>query len=378
MDSEAAARAIPPQFVSVRSVDAESNLVLTLNLRGNTHKLLRPKEESLGKTVRRICLTAAKAEKKGRRPKIKKQRLESVDPPIEAHLYFGSKSVDEVSPDTSNSLAWVEGNVFVIGDARYTITVNPPKVISLSVPSCIMSGYPVVPKVSTVSFLWLLICVLIWIFTVQVEAEFVSSYSWIWRQYCHPVSQSLLTAEAKEQQEEPQTLHPSQAELSNFPVVGNSLVYWPNSTDCGHRLLLECIPAGTNRRVGTPVFLVTTEVSPGPSSVTPITRRQELTPTCLSSPNCFRVVSYNILADPYASSDFARQVLYPYCYPDALDVEYRQCLVARELLGYHADVMCLQEVGGKSYAQFLQPALQDRGYEGCFSTKDGQVIMLIR
>ena len=215
---------------------------------------------------------------------------------------------------------------------------------------------------------------------MQVEAEFVVSCSWIWRQYCSPIAtaQSLLTAQGVEQQEEPLSLQPSQAELTDLPVVGKSLVYWPNSTDCGHRLLLECVPAGTNGRVGQPVFLVTGEVSPGPSSVTPITTRHKFTPTHLSSPDRFRVVSYNILADYYASSDFARQVLYPYCYPAALDIEYRQCLVVAELLGYHADVMCLQEVGEKSYTQFLQPALQVRGYEGCFSRKDGQVIMQFR
>ena len=161
MDSEAASKTTPPQFISVRSVDAESNLSLTLNFGGNAHNLLRPKDEPLGKTMKRICLSATKTKKKGKQPKVKKQRLENkpVNPPIEAHLYFGTKSVAEVPPDTPNSLAWVEGNVFVIGDTRYTISVNPPKVISLSVPSCLMSGHPIVPTVNLVNSPWLLDCV---------------------------------------------------------------------------------------------------------------------------------------------------------------------------------------------------------------------------
>ena len=145
MGSEAAAEAIP-QTVIVRSVATEGSLSLTLNLRGHTHNLLRSKEESLGKTMKRISLTAAKAEKKEKQPKIKKQRLEDTNPPIEAHLYCGSKST-EVAVDTPNSLAWVEGNVLIIGDAKYTVRVNPPKVISLKVSNCIMSGYPIVPEV---------------------------------------------------------------------------------------------------------------------------------------------------------------------------------------------------------------------------------------
>ena len=216
---------------------------------------------------------------------------------------------------------------------------------------------------------------------MQIEAECVSSCSWVWRRHCQPtlLSSQLCGSgaeQAKERQVAAAVLQPSQAELNDFPIVGNSLVYWPSSTDCGRRLLLECIPTDTGGRVGAPVFLLTSEVSPSPSSVTPITRRHKLTPSHLTSPDRFRVVSYNILADPYASTNFARQVLYPYCYPDALDIEYRQCLVVRELLGYHADVMCLQEVGEKSYTRFLLPALQDEGYEGCFSTKAGRVSLV--
>lgn len=57
-----------------------------------------------------------------------------------------------------------------------------------------------------------------------------------------------------------------------------------------------------------------------------------------------RVVSYNILADVYAQTDLSKKVLYPYCAPYALQLDYRQNLIKKELAGYNADIICLQEV----------------------------------
>ncbi len=57
-----------------------------------------------------------------------------------------------------------------------------------------------------------------------------------------------------------------------------------------------------------------------------------------------RVVSYNILADVYAQTELSKTVLYPYCAPYALQLDYRQNLIKKELAGYNADIICLQEV----------------------------------
>lgn len=57
-----------------------------------------------------------------------------------------------------------------------------------------------------------------------------------------------------------------------------------------------------------------------------------------------RVVSYNILADVYAQTELSKNVLYPYCAPYALQLDYRQNLIKKELAGYNADIICLQEV----------------------------------
>ncbi|CAG2066169.1 unnamed protein product, partial [Timema podura] len=87
----------------------------------------------------------------------------------------------------------------------------------------------------------------------------------------------------------------------------------------------------------------------------------------------FRVVSYNILADLYADSEVARTQLYPYCPSYALTIDYRKQLILRELLGYNADLICLQEVDSKIFDLDLTPVLGSVGYEGVFHRKGGTV-----
>jgi len=52
-------------------------------------------------------------------------------------------------------------------------------------------------------------------------------------------------------------------------------------------------------------------------------------------------MSYNLLADLYADSDFSRTHLHPQCPPYALAVDYRKQLFIKEILGYHSDLICL-------------------------------------
>lgn len=100
----------------------------------------------------------------------------------------------------------------------------------------------------------------------------------------------------------------------------------------------------------------------------PFETRQLFTETSLSGRQ-FRVVSYNLLADLYADSDYTRKQLFPYCPPYALDIDYRKQLITRELLGYNADVVCLQEVDAKIFDYDLVPMLCCWKYAGVFQRK---------
>lgn len=82
------------------------------------------------------------------------------------------------------------------------------------------------------------------------------------------------------------------------------------------------------------------------------------------------MVTYNLLADLYCDSDYTRTHLFPYCPPYALHIDYRKQLFVKELLGYRADLMCLQEVDAKIFDYDLKPVLIDVGpFDGTFQRK---------
>ena len=155
------------------------------------------------------------------------------------------------------------------------------------------------------------------------------------------------------------------------PIISTSLIYWTDEEDVGYRLVLVCTPRNKSGEEGEPVKVVSKNTVCKFRNI-PMTERHLFTPTHLAEPSQFRVVSYNILANVYVTSERATNTLYPYCDPSALDHNYRQCLISRELLGYHGDIVCLQEVGAKCFSQFLSPALHQWGYRACFHTKAGK------
>jgi 2',5'-phosphodiesterase len=87
------------------------------------------------------------------------------------------------------------------------------------------------------------------------------------------------------------------------------------------------------------------------------------------SDNDLRIVSYNILAEPFATSEQAFNTLYPYCDQAYLQSEYRIQRILCELIAYDADVICLQECDLKTFECYLLPILGRLGYAGHFTCK---------
>jgi 2',5'-phosphodiesterase len=95
--------------------------------------------------------------------------------------------------------------------------------------------------------------------------------------------------------------------------------------------------------------------------------------TCRRDERDYRIITYNILAEPYALSDFAVNHIYPYCDPKHLETEYRMQRVLEELVAADADIIALQECDSKSFSLFLEPALRLRGFVGRYTNKSGGV-----
>jgi len=84
----------------------------------------------------------------------------------------------------------------------------------------------------------------------------------------------------------------------------------------------------------------------------------------ISDKEKFKVLSYNILAESYASAD-----MYFYCPSWALDWNYRKQGILKEILAYDSDIICLQEVEAHQYSEYFEPELAKNGYAGVFTPK---------
>ncbi|XP_055343222.1 LOW QUALITY PROTEIN: CCR4-NOT transcription complex subunit 6-like [Paramacrobiotus metropolitanus] len=77
-----------------------------------------------------------------------------------------------------------------------------------------------------------------------------------------------------------------------------------------------------------------------------------------------RVMSYNILADQYASKK-----MYSYCPAWALAWSYRKEKIREDIELHAPDVACLQEVAMGEFYQYFLDTLRMQGYNGIFSPK---------
>ncbi|KAF8398544.1 hypothetical protein HHK36_017474 [Tetracentron sinense] len=138
--------------------------------------------------------------------------------------------------------------------------------------------------------------------------------------------------------------------------VGRSKTYTPTADDIGHVLKFECVgvDAETKLPVGHVNTILTSRVIPAPSPsprrlipVNGVDVMGHLDSDCrTASSGTFTVLSYNILADVYATNE-----VYSYCPSWALSWPYRRQNLLREIVGYRADILCLQEVySGTAFA----------------------------
>ncbi|XP_020578626.1 carbon catabolite repressor protein 4 homolog 1-like [Phalaenopsis equestris] len=156
--------------------------------------------------------------------------------------------------------------------------------------------------------------------------------------------------------------------------VGRSRTYTPTVDDIGHVLKFECLLVDSTTRlpVGSPSTVTTSCVIPAPSSCPRLMIKvggadflgNLLYDGHSSSSGTFKVLSYNILADQKATSD-----LYGYCPSWALAWPYRRQNLLKEIIGYRADIVCLQEVQSDHFEEFFSPDLDKHGYQALYKRK---------
>ncbi|VDN26726.1 unnamed protein product [Gongylonema pulchrum] len=87
-----------------------------------------------------------------------------------------------------------------------------------------------------------------------------------------------------------------------------------------------------------------------------------------------RLMSYNVLADLYLDLKLRQEDLYfPYCPKEYQDYAYRYPLLLKEIPGYNADIIFLQEVDERLWLRFLPVLMSAYNYGTHFKRKGLQV-----
>jgi CCR4-NOT transcription complex subunit 6 len=152
--------------------------------------------------------------------------------------------------------------------------------------------------------------------------------------------------------------------------VGNQRCYVPTPDDVGCVLRYECTAydsASAYPDIGKTFSIMTARVRPAPACPSrSMIRMSPCKPSVKRGK--FTVLSYNVLADLYASAE-----QFQYCPPFALHWPYRRANLLRELLSYNADIMCLQEVQSTHFTDFFAPELARAGYTAIFKRKTNEM-----
>uniref|UniRef100_A0A3P8RLV3 2',5'-phosphodiesterase 12 n=1 Tax=Amphiprion percula TaxID=161767 RepID=A0A3P8RLV3_AMPPE len=316
----------------VRCLPGEPKLTISFCLDGSHKHMLRDQGEAVGKVLARISNSIAKSQGKAKKSKKNRgqQPGEAAEPAVVKLFYDG----DEV-PDTAlNSEAWRDGSVLQVGDLRYSVQRNAPTFTTAELPVSLLAGFPVCPK-------------------LEVEFGNLQDCEFTWLKENIPDSSPKISGQD-----------------GGWTQVGRERVHVPSNQDIGCRFKLICTPKDGSRSGPAKELVSVGAVEAGPGVCT-FDNRHAYTVRGAEWP-AVRVVSYNILADVYAQTDLSKTVLYPYCAPYALQLDYRQNLIKKELAGYNADIICLQEVDKGVFVDSLVPALDAFGLDGVFRIKEKQ------
>jgi CCR4-NOT transcription complex subunit 6 len=152
---------------------------------------------------------------------------------------------------------------------------------------------------------------------------------------------------------------------SDHLTLFNDRTYTPTSQDVGCCLRVEVTAQSTldDSILAGPVTAFSEPVLSAPK---PPPKRPLITvPGSVSFSGVrFRVVTYNVLAEMYATKQ-----VYPACDSWLLSWSYRRTILMHELSEASGDLVCLQELQYDHYENYLLPFMFSLGYESIFTQK---------
>ena len=339
VSSGAEGAAAAAQVVVVRHVEGEERFTFSFLLKRPDLKIekqfnmSRPLNEPSSQFLERLNANVDKVFQKKNKQKRRKQDEEEAKAPDHA-TFTGAEFGDHEIKDVLFGAASKDITMEVLGQ-KFSIDFNPPLVTELKLQDQIMAGFMVYPYKISLQFADLDSSTFEW-FVNDQKAQKVDLSKAIWVK------------------------------------KGRGFSFVPSTEDIDKHIKVVCSPMSSEGRTGIKSEVISkSPVAAGPGTC-PFENRHAFTKD-LTGPGEIRMVTYNLLADLYADSDFSRTVLHPQCPPYALEIDYRKQLFVKEILGYNADVVCLQEVDRKVFEGDLKPVMSANGMEGKFCVKGGQV-----
>jgi 2',5'-phosphodiesterase len=315
--------------------EVESIVNLSFFEGGQIHTMNRPMHDSMSKTVTRLIRTITElntSNKEKRKNKKNNRNSANTDCSVlvEGVVLFNDEPVDILALANKD---WKTNMIVLCGKQSFKVLLSPPTVTSLtSFPrKKFIVGNPIV-ALSTTSF--------------------ASGIDYLW---CYQ----------------------NDSEGVEYKPCCNEREYVPSSSSVGSRLKLYCTPwkmENSCKMFGRTFTLhLNNLILPSQGIPGAIDCRQDF---MIVSRNIdeIRVVTFNILAELFATQDYSIKVLYPYCDPMYLETEHRAQSTMLELLAYNADVLFLQECDHKLFHQYYMPILGSRGYDGHYTNKSSMVL----
>ncbi|CAL4083692.1 unnamed protein product, partial [Meganyctiphanes norvegica] len=274
--------------ISFRYVNEDHKIDRIFNLNRGTN-------EQLGSVLKRINSSISKVAMK-KRKKSKQEELPEIPIKLSQTLL---QTVNEETTCINSLVHNGHQHSLIIGKDQYILDINPPIVQSLNLPKNIMAGFQLYPTK----------------FDMIFGKEDDSLFTWY-------------RSEKKYESEKD-----GKSNLLNiqWEKVGDAFLYNTSSEDIGKLLKLEVLPRFGERCGESAEVVADVLVSAGPGEC-PFERRHAFTKK-MAGNKSLRVISYNILADLYADSDFSRTSLFPTIPPYALAQDYRRQLLLKEIIG---------------------------------------------
>jgi CCR4-NOT transcription complex subunit 6 len=151
--------------------------------------------------------------------------------------------------------------------------------------------------------------------------------------------------------------------------ISRDQVYLPTDADVGHKLQIEASSYSLETGELLMSRVVKTDVVLG-RAPQPVSRKivsASNSNKAASNGPRFRIVTYNVLAELYAT-----QQQYPYTDFWALSWDYRFQNIMREISDASPDVICLQEIQADHYESHVYAEFAEAGYEGVYKQKTRQ------